>query len=284
MKVQITELEAELIARNLREMIDLPMVPNSIEKLVVKQVIMELIEVAPLALPEGVFNQLISGEQDFDAFTEESIREINDRINVPIISDAVQSFIVENICNVMFSSASTKKVRRQMFVRGVRDSLNADSSVEFATKLNTMIDVPYVSESTEQKMAEKIVDSASNAFEKLIPESIRDLLQNTSPEELREVRSNLIVRLNGMINIPFKSEKEEAVYFEKVVDFLLKRYGLAKGTKSPVDEMEDVDHELEAVEIQLEAQRMVNKQKEEAFLEKQRALVKRKAELSKLVK
>jgi hypothetical protein len=264
-------------------MIDLPMVPNAIEKIVVKQIIMLFIEVAPFALPEGVFHQLISGEQDFDAVNEEMISAINDRINVPIISDDVQSFIVENICTVMFSSASSKKVRRQMFVRGIRDSLNANSSVEFATKLNTMIDVPYVSEDTEQIMAESIVDSASSVFETLIPESIRDLLQNTSPEELREVRSNLIVRLNGMINIPFKSEEAEAVYFEKVVDFLLKRYGLAKGTKSPVEELEDVDLELEYVEIQLEAQRIVNAQKEEDFLEKQKALVKRKVELSTLV-
>jgi hypothetical protein len=264
-------------------MVDLPMVPNAIERIVVKQIIMVFIEVAPLALPEGVFNQLVSGEQDFDAVNEEMIRAINDRIDFPIISDDAQKFIVESICTVMFSSASANKVKRQMIVRALRDSLNANSTVEFATKLNTMIDVPYVTEKTEQRMAETIVDSASDIFETLIPESIRDLLQNTSPEELREVRTNLIVRLNGMINIPFKSEEAEAVYFENVVDFLLKRYGLAKGTKTPVEELEDVDHELEYVEIQLEAQRMVNAQKEEDFLETQRTLKKRKEELSTLV-
>jgi uncharacterized Zn finger protein len=67
-----------------------------------------------------------------------------------------------------------------------------------------MIDVPFVSESNEQEVAQTIPDSALYVFETLIPESIREVLQNTSPEELRDVRSNRIVRLNGMINIPFK--------------------------------------------------------------------------------
>jgi hypothetical protein len=281
--VQITELEAELIARSLDKMIDLPMVPNAIEKLVVKQVIMAFVEDAPRSLPAGVFNQLISGEQDVGAFfTEEVVREINDRICVPIISKDVQNFIVENICTVMFSSASARKVRRHMFGRALRDSLNADSKVQFATKLNSMIDVPFVSERNEQEIAQTIVDSASDVFETLIPESIRDVLQNTSPEELREVRKNLIVRLNGMINIPFNSEEDEAVYFEKLVDFLLERYGLEKGTKSPAEELEDMNYELESVEIQLEAQRIVNAQKKEALLVKQRALIKRRRSFQRM--
>jgi len=65
-----------------------------------------------------------------------------------------------------------------------------DSNVEFAMKLNTMIDVSFVSEKKEQEFAEKIVRvaSASNLFENIVPESVRDVLQTTSPEELREVR------------------------------------------------------------------------------------------------
>jgi hypothetical protein len=119
--------------RSLDKMIDLPMVLNAIEKLVVKQVIMVFVGDAPRSLPEGVFNQLISGEQDVNAFfTEGVIREISDRICVPIISKNVQNFIAENICTVMFSSASAKKVRRYMCVRAMRDSLNVDLKVESA--------------------------------------------------------------------------------------------------------------------------------------------------------
>ena len=64
-----------------------------------------------------------------------------------------------------------------------------------------------------------------------MPEEVREMLQTSSPSELREVRKNLILRLNEMIDIPFKSEVEEEQYIENVVDFLLRRYGLEKGTK-----------------------------------------------------
>ena len=49
--------------------------------------------------------------------------------------------------------------------------------------------------------------------------------------------------------------------------------GLEKGTKEPAAELEDVDRALECVEIQLEAQRIENAEKEESsFLDKQRTL------------
>ena len=170
-----------------------------------------------------------------------------------------------------------------MAVRAMRDSLNANSSVEFATKLNDMIDIPFVTDEKEQKMAQHIVDTASNLFDTLVPEEVREMLQTSSPSELREVRKNLILRLNEMIDIPFKSEEEEEQYIENVVDFLLRRYGLEKGTKFPAEELEDIEHELECVEIQIEAQRVVNAEKEEDLKNKQKSLEKRKKELSEIL-
>ena len=49
----------------------------------------------------------------------------------------------------------------------------------------------------------------------------------------------------------------------------------------PADELEDIEHELECVEIQIEAQRVVNAGKEEDFKNNQKSLEKRKKELWK---
>ena len=68
--IQVTDVEADLIAMNLRKTIDIPMIQNSLERLVVRQVIKATIDVGPLVLPEGTFNQLVSGEQDMDAFLQ----------------------------------------------------------------------------------------------------------------------------------------------------------------------------------------------------------------------
>ena len=264
-------------------MIDLPMVPNPIEKIVVKQIIMAFCEIAPVVLSEEVFIQLVSGEQDSDAVSEEIIREISDKICIPIISRDVQDSIVDKVCAVMFTSASSKKVKRQMIARSVRDSLNQNSKEELATKLNNMIDIPFVSEEKEQEMAEAIINSAAKTFEKVVPEPVRDMLMTTSPEELRGVRSNLILRLNEMIDIPFKSEAEEEEMIENIVDFLLQYYGLAEGTKTPEEELEDVERELTKIDIQIEAQRMVNEDKEEDFLNKKASLQHRKKTLEGVV-
>lgn len=51
----------------------------------------------------------------------------------------------------------------------------------------------------------------------------------------------------------------------------------------PADELEDIEHELECVEIQIEAQRVVNAGKEEDFKNKQKSLDKRKKELSEIL-
>jgi len=105
------------------------------------------------------------------------------------------------------------------------------------------------------------------------------ILQSSSPDELKEVRINLITRMNESIDIPFIDEKQEQVYCTIIVDFHLKKYGLAKGTNQPHEELMDVEYEIEGTQIQLEAQRAVNTEKEADFVNKLENLEKRKKEL-----
>ena len=68
--VKITDVEAELIARKLRgEIIDFPMIPNFMEKVVVEQILKAILEVGPVVLPKNVFNRLIAGEGGADSCT-----------------------------------------------------------------------------------------------------------------------------------------------------------------------------------------------------------------------
>ena len=67
--VTITDVEAELIAQKIREesLIDIPMVPGFMEKVVVEQGLKAILEVGPVVLPRDVFNRLVSGEGGGDA-------------------------------------------------------------------------------------------------------------------------------------------------------------------------------------------------------------------------
>jgi len=281
--VELTESEIEVIARNLKETIDFPFLPNALEQQIIKAALTSFTKIAPVALPEGLFQELVSGNQDWDNVREEVIHILNDEICIPIISRKVQDQIIDSICTVMFTSKSEKSAKRQMLGRALQTTLNQDSEDEFATMLNDMIDIPFMSEKKEQKVALKLARSINKAFETLVPEAMRKMLMNSSPEELQEARLNLIDRMNEKIDIPFKSEEKERVYFVSIVDILLKRYGLAKGTKMPEEELVDIGKELDIVEVELEVQEAIYKRTMEELAAKKNSMYARKAELEKLV-
>mmetsp|Transcript_17971 Transcript_17971/g.22011 ORF Transcript_17971/g.22011 Transcript_17971/m.22011 type:complete len:347 (-) Transcript_17971:81-1121(-) len=285
-EIKLTDVEAEIIANNVKEIFRVPYLPDVVENVVVKEVILAFMKAGPVTLPPGVFNKLILGEGSANDLTDAVIYAISDEIDIPIISREVQNSIVKTVCSVMFSDPDpmSGKVKRQMAGRAVRDASHANSKIELAKKLDQMIDVPFISKKTKQNLELELVDIASSAFENLVPQSIKDVLEASSPDELQDVRLNIIDRLNKQIDIPFKSEEEEGVYFEIMVDFLLDRYGLAKGSKNPADELKDVLHKLEKVEVELEAQRIVDLKKEKEYLTKQNSLLARKKELSDILK
>ncbi len=281
--VELSETEIELIARNLKETIDFPFLPNSLEKQIVKAALTSFCKIAPVSLPKGLFEELISGNQDWDNVKEEVINDLNDAICIPIVSRKVQDQIVDSICTVMFTSKSEKAAKRQMIGRVLQTTLNQDSEDEFATMLNDMIDIPFMSEEQEQVLMLKLVRRINKAFETMVPEEMREILTRSSPEELQDARNNLIDRLNEKIDIPFKSHEEERVYFAAIVDFLLKRYGLAKGTKMPEEELVDVGKELEMIEVELDVQESIYHKKIEELTEKKNSFLAKKEQLEKLV-
>lgn len=278
--VNLAAPQIELIARRLKGTIDIPFLNNALEQNIIQAALTSFCEVAPVALPEDLFRDLVNGKKNFNLVKEDVIQIINDEICIPIIPRKVQDQIVGTICTVMFTPEAAQK---KMVGRAVRDTLSEFSEEEFATMLNEMIDVPLMNEDQEQKIALKLAGSITDAFETLVPESMRDILTNTSPEELQEARQNLIDRLNEKVDIPFKSEAEERKYFVIIVDFLLKRYGLDKGTKLPQEEFKDVSRELDLLTVELELFEASTSEKLELMKTKHSTLTTRKAELGEML-
>lgn len=281
--IQLSETEIELIFRNVKQTIDIPFLPPPVEKEVVKAALKSFCKYAPVALPEGVFADLVSGKQNWNHIKTEVIQELNDAICIPIVPREVQDKIVDTICTIMFISDSGLAKRRQMVGKALQTALNQDSDEEFATMLNGMIDIPFMNEEQEQEVLLKLAKKMHDAFETMVPEEMRQMLTNSSPEELREARKNLIDRMNEKIDIPFKSEEEERDYFEAIVDYMLKRYGLEKGTKMPDEELEDIVKELDIIEVELDVQASIHERKMEELTDKKNSLRARKGELEKLV-
>ena len=260
-EVALTEVEIELLVRNLKKNVDIPHIPAFLEPMVLETAMTTVCKIAPLALPENMFHELVAGKVKWAKVKKEVIHKLNEEICIPIISRETQDELIKGICLVLFG-LDNKAARRKMIGRTLQKTFNNDSLDDFATMLNEMIDVPFVSEEDEQVVALKLAKSIHSAFETLVPEGMRELLaQNSSPEELQEARLNLIKRLNEMIDIPLMSEMEEEKAFAKIVDKLLERYGLAEGTKQPSEELADIARELSILEEELDIQEALFEQK-----------------------
>lgn len=283
-EVTVTDVEAELIARKLRDLCDIPGIPNIIEKPIVEQVIKAFIQVCPLVLPEDVFNKLIAGEGGTNGVNEAIIRQINEKIYIPLISKEVQNHIVEQLCIVLFTPAQLGVVKRQMLTRAMRDVMNVESRQKFADKLNQCIDLPLLSEDHEQHMAEKIVNMCFDVLETFIPQSVRDVLENSSPEELRELRESLSVRLAEKIDIPFANEEEEQRVLKFVVDFFLEYCGLQDGTKTPSEQLNDLEHRLKCLDLELEAYEEISMDKIAKMRLQRKQLYQKRKEIARIVK
>jgi len=265
-KYHITEVEAEVIAKNFREMYDIPLLPNPLERVVVKQMIVQLDKLYPLVLDDDTYMSLIGDRQKWDEVQEAVIKDLNDRIDLPIISKELQDDICEKICSIIFTSATAKKVRRKMFFRATRDVFNTDKK-QLATEFNEKLDIPLVAEKTEQWIAEKMIDVMFGVINTVLPDELIDLLQSTTPEELAVVRQNLIETVNAKIDIPFRDEEQEKKAITAVVDFFLKRWGLFEiEVLTPEEQVKALQFKLDCIEVELDAAETVFTQKKEAFL------------------
>jgi hypothetical protein len=281
--VELTEVEIELLSRKLKDSVDFPYLPNFVEKQIIKTALTSFCKIAPLALPGDLFRDLITGSVDWNDIKEDVIQDLNDEICIPIVSRQVQDQIVDTICTVMFTSNAEKQEVVVKSLRSVACLDCPDAEEEFATMLNGMIDIPLMNEEQEQKVALKLAGTIRKAFETMVPEEVREILSESSPEELQEARQSLIDRLNEKIDIPLKSEQEERKYFAAIVDFLLKKYGLSKDTMLPEEELVDIARTLDILEVEIEVQEELMANKLGGMRSRMESLLARKALLESKV-
>ena len=97
------------------------------------------------------------------------------------------------------------------------------STIAFA--LNTMVNVPLLSEKQEQKVAEKLIDMCLDPFERAFPDSFVDEMVEsgeTSKENLKDkIRGQVVDNVNKCINFPFINEEQEAKAIGIIVDYFI---------------------------------------------------------------
>jgi len=272
--IRINDFEADLIVRKIREeeLIKIPYVPKFMVGPILNQSLKLIIEKTPLYLSDDIFNGLMSGDSDLDDLEESIILQLNEDLYIPFLSREGQRDLVEKLCSIYFSPKSFRTAKRQALSRSARDFFNDESRKKIATELNELVDVPFFSEDQEQKAAEKIVDTVYATLQKVLPRTLLDALDSTSPEEIREIRTNLIDRLAEKIQVPLMSEEQEKKVVQTIVDGFLSYWGLEKGAKTLKEQMGDTQHRLRQVDIELEALRKTSQSRIQDLMENQQRL------------
>jgi hypothetical protein len=124
--------------------------------------------------------------------------------------------------------------------------LSAEKRKALATKLNSMVNVPFLSEAQEQTMAESIIHSILSPIEKALPsDSEMEQMARSSGEETMQktVKSDVLEKVIQHINIPMVNEAQKAMIFGKIVDYVLK------------DKFDEVHRSLETAATSYEAAR-----------------------------
>ena len=95
--------------------------------------------------------------------------------------------------------------------------LTEDQVTEVATKLNEKVNIPFMSEETEQGILEKAVNAIDDKLDGIaedLPEPFGELWENLadgiSDEEAEQLVGALTEVINQKIDIPFLSEDQEA--------------------------------------------------------------------------
>lgn len=100
--------------------------------------------------------------------------------------------------------------------------LSQEARKSLAAKLNAMIDVPMLGEAQEQVMAEKIIDVCLGPLESAAPTQEQLVQANGNPTQQSAMQSSMVAKLNGMIDIPFANEEQEAMVLGMIVDYFIK--------------------------------------------------------------
>jgi hypothetical protein len=102
---------------------------------------------------------------------------------------------------------------------------SAEKRKALATRLNNMIDLPFLNEAQEQKIAESIIDKMMAPLEAAMPTDAEmiSMARSSGEQNMRQtVKQRVVESMNKKIDIPLLNEAHEAIVFGMVVDYVLK--------------------------------------------------------------
>ncbi len=121
-------------------------------------------------------------------------------------------------------------------IRGDNEQVEMLTDTEInaiAQNANAVINIPFLGEEKEFVVIAKMVRLIDRKIYEVLPneyyELIKDSLNGVSEEEAENIGKRLAPIINGLVNIPILSEKQEQILIELVLGLIIK--GMVKGFK-----------------------------------------------------
>lgn len=227
----IDEIAAEVAGR-----VSVPFVPRTVVEFATAHVIHQMAsDLSPKLLNQIrtiLVSESSSGSVDdvsakqLDSISEAVVTELNGKLDLPFLDEEQERDllfkITRNILHVTTTSKSEFAEKAiNASVKTGRQLLNDDSRAALVKHINESVDIPFLSETQEQQLLKSALDSYAGTLSTLLPDGLEKHLKGESPAGLKNMKKQLINRLNKNINIPGLSETQERWLIAKLIDTII---------------------------------------------------------------
>jgi hypothetical protein len=233
------ELAAEL-AIEVQSYVKIPFVPSPVIEYVLTEALKRLsTDLSPDLI--RMVNELLATsatpssfdnlpKEDIDALAVQVAHHLNPFIDVPVLDEEQEVYVLQEIFKVVFSFLTTSDAtrRRQMLeagVKGGRELLGTDESRrELVRTINKAVDIPLLDEGQEEALLFAAVQSCADTIQSLLPPELIQTLKGERPESVADMKAFLIDKVNAKVGLIALNEAQERVLIEAMVDILIDQY------------------------------------------------------------
>jgi len=231
---------SDAIAEEVQKKVRFPFVPGPLVTYILSQAIQNMssdlspetmkrvLELAQTEASESVFDDL--PKEDLDSLADQVAKELNPKIDVPMLDETQEYEVLRQIMRVVFSSITTsdadfrtKQINTQLQVS--QDLLSSEESrAKLVEAINAAVDIPIFDETQEQSLLIAAVASCAQTLQALLPPELIETLKGESPDGIAKMKEYLIATVNERVDLAGLSEEQERTLIETTVEILIDAY------------------------------------------------------------
>lgn len=267
------EFFAESIARDVYESLDVPFyIPQPVVTYLMEQTVQnlssDLSQDTKLKLQEMMEARATPSKdddfaaEDINALADAMAAEINPNIDVPVLDEAQEYVLLQQILRVVLQSIgqADNNPSKSLISSNLDVSVDLLAGPESRQRLAKSIDAKMMAvvqlpleESQRLAIISKAVDSSADMLTRLLPPDLLESLKGESTQGLLNIKEYLIDTVNAKVDIVGLDETQERQLIDTMINLLIDEY--VDGTNAEFLLLTPDEQEERLIQRQLELQR-----------------------------